>query len=395
MMNLNFGFTRTPRILFGAGTFARLPEVIHGFGRSALIVTGGRSLAESGRLAELLDALAVRGVTVATATVRGEPSPEQVDRLVADHRHPAPDVVAAVGGGSVLDAGKAIAAMLPSGESVTDYLEGVGQGRPHSGRKVPLVAVPTTAGTGSEATKNAVISQVGRAGGFKKSLRHDNFVPDVAVVDPELALTCPPHITAACGLDAFTQLLESYVSTAASPLTDALAWSGLARLRDSLLPAVREGRRDLAARSGMAYAALMSGITLANAGLGIVHGLASPLGAAFAVPHGVVCGTLVGAATRVNVTCMLDRPDKYPHVLEKYARVGRLLAGQRAETPAADCRRLLSIIDRWVRETGMPRLADYGIRAEDLDELSAAAGIKNNPVALAKADIRRLLGARL
>ncbi|MBN2430265.1 MAG: iron-containing alcohol dehydrogenase [Acidobacteria bacterium] len=395
MVNLDFRFAHTPRILFGAGTFARLPEVLAGFGRSALIVTGSRSLAESGRLSEFLLALSERGVAAATVAVQGEPSTELVDQIVTGHGQPLPDVVAAIGGGSVLDTGKAVSAMLPSGESVTDYLEGVGHGRPHPGRKVPLVAVPTTAGTGSEATKNAVISRVGRDGGFKKSLRHDRFVPDVALVDPELAMSCPPHITAACGLDAFTQLLESYVSTAASPLTDALAWSGLARLKDSLIPALREGRRNLPSRAGMAYAALLSGITLTNAGLGVVHGLASPLGAAFPIPHGVVCGTLVGVATRTNVDRILARPEKYPQALEKYARVGRLLAGHRSETPADDCRRLLMIIDRWVRETVMPRLGDYGIGADDLDSLAAAAGIKNNPVPLDKIDLRRLLSARL
>jgi alcohol dehydrogenase len=304
-------------------------------------------------------------------------------------------VVAAIGGGSVLDAGKAISAMLPSGDSVRDYLEGVGHGRPHSGRKVPLVAVPTTSGTGSEATKNAVISDIRREGGFKKSLRHDNFVPDAALLDPELVLSCPPDVSAACGMDAFTQLLESYVSTAASPLTDALAWSGLEKIRDCLVPSVTDGRHDLRAREGMAYAACVSGITLANAGLGAIHGLASPLGGAFPIPHGVVCGTLAGAALRLTMERLLDRPGNFDVALEKYARAGRLLAGSPSGTPANDCWRLVEIVEEWIEKLAIPRLGAYGTTAADLAGLARTAGIKYHPVPLGQGDLSRIMAERL
>jgi len=227
---------------------------------------------------ELEKGLAAEGLSLRRYPVSGEPSPEVVDRIAASLEA---DVVVAIGGGSAIDAGKAVAAMAEEGGSIVDYLEEVGT-KPPTGRRRFLVAVPTTAGTGSEATANAVISRVG-ASGFKKSLRHEGYIPDIALIDPELALDCPPAVTAASGLDAITQLLEGFVSTGGNPLTDALGRSGLATAGRSFSRAVHEG--DLIARSAMAYAAYLSGVILAIAGLGIVHGIASPLGGAYPVPH--------------------------------------------------------------------------------------------------------------
>src|SRR5690606_22395692 len=202
-------------------------------------------------------------------SVATEPTPSIVDAAVNEFGDFSPEVVVAIGGGSVLDAGKAISAMLPLKAGVREYLEGVGS-RTHPGDKVPFIAVPTTSGTGSEATKNAVLSEVGERG-FKRSLRHDRFVSDVAIVDPVLAVTCPKTVTATSGMDAFTQLLESYLSTAANPITDALALEGLRHVSRSLPLAVHDPG-NLSARCGMALASYLSGITLANAGLGLVHG---------------------------------------------------------------------------------------------------------------------------
>jgi alcohol dehydrogenase len=241
-----------------------------------------------------------------------------------------------------------------------------------------------------------VLSRVGPQG-FKKSIRHDRFVPDVAVIDPELMLSCPPELSVACGMDAFTQLLESYVSTEASPFTDALACSGLSFLKDSLVPVCTTGPEDIEKRAAMAYASLMSGITLANAGLGVVHGLASPIGGLFSIPHGVVCGTLVGAEIRVNIEKLRGRDQENRPALKKYAAIGALLSGRpfREEEIHSCCDLLIEKIDEWTETLAIPRLGQYGIRASDLDRIAQSAGNKNNPVALSEEEIRILLSMRL
>ncbi len=389
MVGGGFSWARTPRIIFGAGRRAQLGETVAALGRSALVVTGARALQQSGRLADVREALAACGVRVRKYSVAGEPAPELVDRIVAELRGDAPDVVVALGGGSVMDAGKAISAMLPQTESVEAFLEGVG-GQSHDGRKVPFVAVPTTAGTGSEATKNAVLSRVG-PDGFKASLRHDNLVPDVALIDPELALTCPAEVTAACGMDALTQLLEAYVSTKASPLTDALAWSGLSAVRDHLLAAYREGATNVAARTGMAYGALLSGMALANAGLGVVHGLAGVIGGLRPMPHGAACGTLLAAATRMNVARLKQTGGVG---LRKYAAVGRLFEAK-ADDAGACCDHLVAVLTRWMDELALPRLSCFDISGALLEHIAARASNKNNPVELDAADRQALLAERV
>jgi alcohol dehydrogenase class IV len=300
--------------------------------------------------------------------------------------------VAALGGGSVLDAGKAVSAMLCEQGAVVDFLEGVGTGAELSGRKTPFVAIPTTAGTGSEATKNAVLSRVG-PGGFKKSLRHEALVPDVALVDPALAVSCPPEVTAACGMDAFTQLLEAYTSTKASSFTDGLVEEALRRAGASLVAACTTHGADVSVRADLAYAALVSGIALANAGLGIVHGLASPIGASFDIPHGVVCGTLVGEATRMNVE-RLEAVDPLGAGLRRYAAAGRLLGAPDGDDRAAVAH-LLDTLDRWTAELGIPTLGAYGVTREDVAALVRGAGLKNNPVPLEAEQIERIVVRRL
>jgi alcohol dehydrogenase class IV len=284
--------------------------------------------------------------------------------------------------------------MLTQAGSVVDYLEGVGTGAVHSGAKIPFVAVPTTSGTGSEATKNAVLSRVG-SGGFKKSLRHDNFVPDVAVLDPVLTLSCPPPVTAACGLDAFTQLLESYVSTQASPMTDGLAEQGISHMAPHLVSACGEGAGDPAVRAPLACGALLSGITLANAGLGVVHGLASTLGGWFEIPHGVVCGTLMASAASATIRKLQERHGPDHPALKKYARAGALVCGRSTGDPLRDCRLLVEKMEEWIDRLAVPGLSRFGIRGEDLDRIARNSGSKNNPVSLEPEEIEALLRERL
>jgi alcohol dehydrogenase len=276
---------------------------------------------------------------------------------------------------------------------VLDHLEDVGRKVPHSGVKIPYVAIPTTSGTGGEMTKNAVISMIGPQG-YKKSLRHDNLIPDAVIVDPELMITCPPHITAACGMDAFTQLLEPYLSPIASPLTDALAFSGLERIRDHLIPACTHGGGDVGVRAGMAYASMLSGVALANAGLGIVHGLASPIGGFFPIPHGVVCGTLVASATESNIAALRERREN-PAALAKYAKVGVLFGGAAAKSEAWNCDFLVEKLREWTDTLAIARLGGYGITTADYDRIADKTSNRHNPVKLERDELDELLARRL
>ncbi|OGU55459.1 MAG: alcohol dehydrogenase [Hydrogenophilales bacterium RIFOXYA1_FULL_63_33] len=391
----DFSLSRLPRIEFGPGVLGKLPAIARTYGTRALLVTGAGSLKNSPFWATVTDGLKAQGVAWLHLAVPGEPSPLMVDEAVRALRPESVDVVIGLGGGSALDAAKAIAGLLKPGNSVMDHLEGVGPELAYAGPATPFIAVPTTAGTGSEATKNAVLSVQG-ADGFKKSFRDEKLVAEVALVDPDLLATCPAAVTAANGMDAFTQLLESYVSCRAAPLTDSLAWGGMKAARDGLL-ALYADAGDAAARNRMAYAALVSGITLAQVGLGSVHGLAAPLGAFFPIPHGVACGTLVAQATRVNIDALQTREANHP-ALEKYAQVGRLLSKQGQLNQTASHAVLIDTLDAWTRKLQLPSLAQFGVTPADIPRIvanSRGSSMKTNPIALTDAEIAGILAARI
>ncbi|MGB4948803.1 MAG: iron-containing alcohol dehydrogenase [Candidatus Competibacter denitrificans] len=391
-----FAIARLPRIEFGAGSIAKLPGLVAQYGNRVLLVTGRHSFVSSAHWPTLLAALAKAGIGWEHTHIDDEPSPQQVDQTVQQYSSNDIQIVVGIGGGSVLDAAKAIAGLLPSGASVMDYLEGVGLDKPYHGPATPFIAVPTTAGTGSEATKNAVLSVRG-ANGFKKSFRHDLLVPEIALLDPDLLATCPPAQIAANAMDALTQLLESYVSSKANPLTDALAENGLRAVREGLFAWYDGGAGAPTGRAHMAYAALLSGICLAQTGLGSVHGLASPLGAFFPIPHGVVCGTLVGAATRINLAALTEREPHHP-AWRKYARASDLLHGHHFPTPEAAHVALLTLLDDWTERLALPRLNRYGIEEGDLARIvtnSRGGSMKTNPLLLNDAEITEILRQRL
>jgi alcohol dehydrogenase len=319
-----------------------------------------------------------------------------VDEAASQFRNASIEVVVGIGGGSVLDAAKAIAGLLRIPNSVMDYLEGVGPELPYHGPAVPFIAVPTTAGTGSEATRNAVLSVQGKHG-FKKSFRHEMLVPEYAVIDPQLLETCPPAQIAANGMDALTQLLESYVSLKANPFTDALALSGIRAVRGGLFDWVEDTPRAAEGRAAMAYAALLSGITLAQVGLGSVHGLAAPLGAFFPIPHGVVCGTLVATCTGMNLAALRQRDPDSP-ALFRYAYAGRVLSNDMALDDDAACEALLQLLNDWTRRLALPRLSDCGMEQADIPRVVAncrGSSMKTNPIVLTDAEIAKILKARL
>jgi len=387
-----FSIARLPRIEFGAGALRKLPAIAAGYGRRLLLVTGAQSFLDSPHAAELFDALRQRGCDWETVTVAAEPAPSFIDATVAALRGQDFAAVLGIGGGSALDSAKAIAGLLQPGNSVLDHLEGVGPELPYAGPATPFIAVPTTAGTGSEATKNAVLSVAGR---YKKSFRDEQLVAEWAIVDPDLLASCPPALLAADGMDAFTQLLESFVSTRSNPLTDALARSGIMAVKDSLLSLYAE--QSAPARERMAYAALLSGICLAQTGLGAVHGLAAPLGAFFPVPHGVACGTLVAATTAANIAALKERFPDSP-ALPKYAEIGRRFAMQKGLNGDDARAFLVATLREWEARLALPRLAVYGIAAGDLPRIvahSRGSSMRTNPVELTDAELTAILAERI
>ena len=389
----DFSLLPLPAIHFGSGQFSWLAELSGSFGKNILLITGSHALQRSGRLEELMDKLQSGGMSPFHLIVDREPSPELVDGAVSQYRDLSIDVVLAVGGGSVLDTGKAVSAMLLYDTPVERFIEGQEGFMQHDGRKVPFIAVPTTSGTGSEVTNNAVISRVGR-NGFKRSLRHAAFVPDIALIDPELMVTVSPELTAASGMDACTQLLEALTSPFATPYTDALTCSGLEYFSRSFLSACTDRSGDSSVRGDIAYAALMSGIALANAGLGIVHGFASSVGGLIDIPHGTLCATLLAEATRENIAQLRSIDGSHP-VLQKYARVAAILSGIAADDVHAGCERLVETLEEWQEQLSFPRLRSFGLFVEDLDGIVAATRSKSNAVQLDDAAMKRILSNRL
>ncbi|MCK4381577.1 MAG: iron-containing alcohol dehydrogenase [Candidatus Lokiarchaeota archaeon] len=391
-----FSFARIPQIIFGAGKLNELYNIIPKFGNNVLFVIGGRSLQQSGIWDEITSNLEGKSINFSSTSISSEPSPLLIDETVTKFRDKDLNLVIGIGGGSVTDAGKAISAMLTKNDSIKNYLEGVGD-KIHDGKKIPYIAIPTTSGTGSEATKNAVISEVGPEG-FKKSLRHDNLIPNITIVDPQLMISCPASISAACGMDAFTQLLEAYVSSKANPITDTLAYNGMKYMSKNILLACSTGSSDVNVRAAMAYGSLISGITLANAGLGIVHGLASPIGGMFKIPHGVVCGTLLSAATKINIEMLQNQGPEGRKGLKKHAQIGALLTSKyHVEEGMIDqyCSKLIETLEIWTNELKIDRLGKYGIKNEDVEKIVEKAGLKNNPVSLSKENIKTIVTNRL
>ena len=387
----SFQFARLPKIYFGSGNISELPGIILCYGKSVLLVTGARSFIDSRRAGRLFDMLGCNGIAFQHVPIRNEPSPGTIDETVLKLMGREPDVVVSIGGGSVIDAGKAISAMLAKTGSVTDYLEVVGT-REHPGTKVPFIAVPTTSGTGSEATKNAVISQVGKDG-FKRSLRHDNPVPEVAIVDPDLTLDCPPAITAAAAMDCCTRRTEAYLSTKSNEYTDALALEGIKAIKRSLIRSYTHGD-DREARADMSFAALTSGICLANAGLGGVHGLAGTIGALYNIPHGVVCGTLMAVANEVTVRELRRVSGGHPG-LRKYALLGRIFSDTERRDEEYYTDSFIGYLHGITERLDLPRLAGYGIGTEDLALISAKSDVKNNPADLTAGMLSEILARRV
>lgn len=387
--DIAYDFVAPQRIAFGWGRRRELGPLAKTLGRRAFVVCGSRTLAASGVIEELIGLLAAESIeAIRVETLTHEPEVVDVDRAAATVRRHEPgsgDLILAVGGGAALDLGKAVAAMATNTESPTvkDYLEGVGRGLKLQTPPLPVLAMPTTAGTGAEATKNAVISCYDPP--FKKSLRDERIVPRIALVDPELTVSVPPSVTAASGMDAITQLFESYLSRKTQPIPRALAKQGLKLAMDAIVEAVRNGG-NRPARERMAHAALLSGMALANAGLGMAHGVAPALGIHCRVAHGVACALMLPAALRANRdVCRTE-----------LAGLAHLLVGRGpSNAPEAAIDALIERVDRLCDEVGVPRrLSDVGVCREQLPAIVASSrgsSMSGNPRELSDEELTAIL----
>jgi len=384
---MSFEFATASRIVFGAGSIREVASAARQWGSRALVVTGGNP----NRAGGLIRQLELAGLSLAAFPVRGEPTVAAIREGVRAAREGRCDVVIAIGGGSAIDAGKAIAALMTNGPEPLDYLEIIGRGQPIANPSAPFIAIPTTAGTGSEVTRNAVLASPEQ--GVKASLRSPHMLPRLAVVDPELTFNLPAALTASTGLDALTQLLEAWVSVRANPITDGFCREGLPLVARSLRRAFHNGG-DIEARSDMSLAALLSGLALANAALGAVHGFAAPVGGMFDAPHGAVCAALLPHATAVNIAALNSREPESEN-LRRYAEAARILIGN----ACASADDLIPWLTDLCRDLEIPSLRAYGIgekhEASLVEKAARSNSMKGNPIALTAAELHEIIARAL
>jgi alcohol dehydrogenase class IV len=380
---MRFEFSTATRIIFGAGTVKEVAPTAREMGQRALFVTGS-SLQ---RYRFVADLLREAGVSSTFFSVPREPDTLVVQQGCELARASGCDLVIAIGGGSVIDAGKAIAALMTNEGAPLDYLEVIGKGRTITHPPVPFIAIPTTAGTGSEVTRNAVLASLQH--GAKASMRSPMMLPRLAIVDPELASDLPPALTAGTGLDALTQLIEPYVSLRSNPMTDGLCLEGIRRVSRSLRRACQDGR-DASARADMALASLLGGLALANAGLGVVHGLAAPIGGTFAAPHGSTCAILLGPGMEANIRALRERAPGSEY-LDRYRKVAAALVGN----PAAEPEEGPAFARQFCADLSIPPLRSYGLQPADIaalvEKASMTSSMKGNPIALRPQELIEIL----
>jgi len=380
---MQFEFATASRIVFGAGKIREVPAAVRNVGSRVLLVrgrTGERSVTLVRELGGCVE-----------FSVEGEPTIEHARRGAEVARTGRCDVVIGFGGGSAIDAGKAIAALAANPGDVLDYLEVVGKGKPLPKESLPYIAIPTTAGTGSEVTRNAVLGSPEHK--VKASLRSPSMLPSLAVIDPELTLPLPPASTASTGLDALTQLIEPLVSARANPVTDQFCREGIRYVRQWLVRAYEEGN-DLEARTGMSYASLLGGLSLANAGLGVVHGFAAPIGGMFPAPHGAVCAALLPWGMEANILALRER-DPGARALMRYREIATLLTGNED----ADALEGVECVREVCRRLEIPRLRAYGITDDHLPSLvekaAKASSMKANPIVLTRGELTAVVQSAL
>ena len=384
---MRFEFSTATRIIFGEGTSQEAASLAASFGDTALVVTGRRQE----RIERLLNGLKHHGVDYHLFSITGEPTVEMIQKGTSEARKAECDMVIAMGGGSVVDAGKAIAAHLTNPGDIYDYLEVIGRGHPIEKAPLPYIAIPTTGGTGAEVTRNAVIGSPDQK--EKVSLRSSLMYPKLAVIDPELTYSLPPEITASTGMDAITQVLEPYVSKMANPMTDAICKEGMGYAGYSLLRAYRDGE-DQEAREKMSLVSLFGGLSLANAKLGAVHGFAGPLGGLYNAPHGAICACLLPLVMATNIKAIKIRhPDH--QILKRYDEVATFLTGNE-NAKAEDG---VAWVQKLKEDLNTPPLSVYGVKRDDfsniIDKAARSSSMKGNPIDLTKDELINILDLAL
>lgn len=383
---MNLEFATSSRVIFGRDELNRIGELAGSLGARALLVTGRASMKESGALKRIDNLLTQQMVSASAVSIEREPTVSMIDRLVDEARSYNPEFIIAIGGGSVMDAGKAIGCLLTNGGSAQDYLAGDQPARVVSKRSTPVIAIPTTSGSGAEVTKNAVL--LSERDQCKRSMRSELIRPEIALVDPNLAMTMPTETTAATGVDAQTQLIESFTSRRAGILTDGLSREGLALIAAALEEAFFHPD-DVDVRESMAMASLLGGMTLDNVGLGAVHGLASPLGGMFEIPHGVICANLLPEITEANLEA-IGKDKSLGKAMARYQEIARILSGD----PEGKVSRLVTTLRLQRRTLRIPPLRSFGVREEHISAILAncrGGSMDTNPVYLEDVVLRDVL----
>jgi alcohol dehydrogenase class IV len=384
---MRFEFATAGRIIFGQGTQEESGSLAGELGKRALVVHGSNAA----RTKPLLASFDAAHIEYSCFEVRGEPTVEQIADGVNQARLAESELVIGFGGGSVIDSAKAIAGLVTNPGAIMDYLEVIGKGKQLAVQGLACVAIPTTSGTGAEVTRNSVLASLEHR--VKVSLRSPFLLPRLAIVDPKLTIDLPPSVTASTGLDALTQLIEPYVSVRANPVTDGFCVEGMRRIARSLRQVYEQGH-DLKAREDMALASLLGGLSLANAGLGAVHGFAAPIGGMFHAPHGAVCAALLPWVTEVNLRAMRERAND-SECLSRYDSVAKILTGSEKATAADGI--------RWITELGktfqIAGLRTYGVTESDIpmlvEKAAKASSMKANPVVLTRDELTEALQAAL
>ena len=384
---MQFEFTTTSKIIFGSGKINTIYAIVQEFDNRVLIISGVPQEI-SNKLQDLLD---MHGVICSFLKIEHEPTVDVISEIVGLASKYKPTVIVGIGGGSTLDSAKATAVLVTNPGDVLDYLEVIGQNKPLINPALPLIVIPTTSGTGSEVTKNAVIGSPKHH--LKVSLRSPHLLPRVALIDPELTITVPPSVTAVTGLDALTQLIEPYTCNSPNPLIDALCLAGIERVAHSLFRVYDNGV-DLSAREDMSLAALFSGLALANARLGAVHGLAGPIGGEINAPHGAICARLLPAVLATNISALRNRSPDHP-VLERYAVIGKLLSG----SPSANADSGIQWIQNFCSHSNIRPLSSFGLTEDSftgiIEKAMKASSMKGNPIILTAHDLRSILHASM
>ncbi len=379
---MHFEFTTANSILFGPGTLVQVPGLAAKQGQRVFVVTDSQE-----RCRPVLDGLSKNGLSFAVYFVDKEPDLESVELATRSAKESDCQSIIGLGGGSTIDTGKVVAALLANPGNLLDYLEIVGAGCTLENPSIPYFAIPTTAGTGSEVTRNAVITVPEKR--LKVSLRSPHLLPRIAIIDPELTYSLHPSITAMTGMDALTQLIEPFVCSSPTPLTDAICREGISRAARSLRNAYENGR-DANAREDMALASLFGGIALANARLGAVHGMATPIGGVSGAPHGAVCARLLPLVMETNLLALRSRQPDSP-TISRYDEIARLLSGN--EKASADAG--VKWIEELCQDLAIRPLKAYGLNTEDfpflVEQSQKASSMKGNPISLTDEELTNIL----